>query len=210
MAGLMGGIEPVSDKIEDLPVANRLGHTLRFLARAASQALRFPLVGFSLETRRPAFRIDRFLSSVIQIPSDTAMCKETLRRGDTYCVTDLRLTEIHASNPLVCNSPYIRGYAGCVLRDIRLLPMGTFCLFDTAPHEMSSQDVYLLRGFARSASDYINAYVDTCQPMPDDMARNFVDNAQFAISVGDRTEAEHLIHLAYEMYDEISGRSQLP
>lgn len=118
------------------------------------------------------------------------------------CISDLRTHPMFRGSPLVTGAPFLRAYAGCVIRSASLTPIGTFCLFDTTPRDFPPDQVSLLRGFAQSAADYLSCCVPAAEPTWEMAMRHLVECADIALSVGDRAEAEHLVHLAYRLFDE--------
>jgi len=53
-----------------------------------------------------------------------------------------------ADNPLVVSEPFIRFYAGCPIRDPNGFHIGTLCLIDPEPRDMTEDEVATLRDLA--------------------------------------------------------------
>ncbi len=188
--------------VKGLPQAQRRASRVRFLARAAAEALQFPVVGISLRSHSPGFDLSHFLVGAVDLASDRAMCRSTMRGGDVLCIPDLTCHPVFRDSDLVTATPFLRAYAGCVLRSVALETIGAFCMFDTVPRALNAYQISLLRGFAQSAADYLNAALAQAPAAREDTMRSLVADADLAFSVGDRAEAEHLVHLAYQMFDE--------
>lgn len=199
---MLTALKTETNVVHPLPDRHRLSSRLRFLARAAGKALRFPIVGISLRSAYPGLDANRFLIGAVDIASDRAMCRETLRGGDVLTVADLTVHPVFQHNALVTDDPFLTAYAGCVIRTSCLTPVGTFCVFDTVPRELSPCDVSLLRGFAETVGELLDAHLLQAAPSRDQVMRDLVAAADLAFSVGDRLEAEHLVHLAYLLSDE--------
>ncbi len=56
-----------------------------------------------------------------------------MQQAETFVIPDLRLDERTKDNALVLQTPFIRFYAGALLRSPEGTPFGTLCVIDTAP-----------------------------------------------------------------------------
>jgi diguanylate cyclase (GGDEF)-like protein/PAS domain S-box-containing protein len=64
---------------------------------------------------------------------DISICSHALLESDLYIVPDTRESLLFRDNPLVSGEPYLRFYAGAVLRTDSGLPLGTVCVLDLEP-----------------------------------------------------------------------------
>jgi len=80
---------------------------------------------------------------------DVAFCAHTIHEDDYLVVEDASNDPRFKGNPLVTSGPYIRFYAGAVLRNPEGLPLGTLCLLDPSPRSMSLQELNTLRTMVR-------------------------------------------------------------
>ncbi|MFC0444642.1 EAL domain-containing protein [Pseudidiomarina halophila] len=71
---------------------------------------------------------------------EVAFCAHAIHEDEILVIEDARADERFKDNPLVTGSPYIRFYAGAVLRDPEGLPLGTLCIFDPRPRKMSERE----------------------------------------------------------------------
>lgn len=69
---------------------------------------------------------------------DLAFCAHALHEERYLVVNDASKDERFHDNPLVTGPPYLRFYAGALLRDSSGLPLGTLCLIDHTPRELSA------------------------------------------------------------------------
>ena len=88
---------------------------------------------------------------------ESSVCAHTIAQGTTLIVPDLTIDPRTRDNPLVTGEPYIRFYAGAVLRTSAGIPIGSFCVIDTTPRPegLNCQQVDLLEGLAEQAIDLI-------------------------------------------------------
>lgn len=82
-----------------------------------------------------------------ETPREISFCGHAILQEDTFVVPDASTHPDFANNPLVTGPPHIRFYAGHpVAYDGSA--MGTLCLIDTVPRELSPSDLDLLRSLA--------------------------------------------------------------
>ena len=88
---------------------------------------------------------------ISETPRELAFCEYAIRGDDTLLVPDARLDSRFASNPLVLGEPHIRFYCGVPLRSPEGHGLGTLCIIDRQPRQLSSQQISLLQSLARQA-----------------------------------------------------------
>jgi len=94
---------------------------------------------------------------------DPSLCAHALLEDEILVVPDTHDDPRFADNPLVRNAPHIRFYAGAVLRGPGGLPVGTLCVIDPEPREISDADARRLLHLARIAQDEIRRDVESTQ-----------------------------------------------
>ncbi len=73
---------------------------------------------------------------------DVSFCGHALLSPSLFVIQDTLKDERFFDNPMVVNAPHIRFYAGMALLEYKShLPVGVFCIKDTKPRVMTSQDV---------------------------------------------------------------------
>lgn len=72
---------------------------------------------------------------VTELPMEKSLCAEVIREGKQKIVPDTLNDLNQMSNPLVCQKPKIRFYAGYPIRDSERRTIGTFCVMDIKPRE---------------------------------------------------------------------------
>ncbi len=68
-----------------------------------------------------------------QTPLNQSVCALALQQAETFVIPDLTLDERTKGSALVTHAPFIRFYAGALLRSPEGTPIGTLCVIDTKP-----------------------------------------------------------------------------
>lgn len=76
-----------------------------------------------------------------ETPRDVAFCAHTIVQSDILIVPDTLTDKRFATNPLVTSDPHIRFYAGVPLITAAGYALGTLCVIDYVPRELTPQQV---------------------------------------------------------------------
>jgi GAF domain-containing protein len=87
-------------------------------------------------------------------PRDVSVCGHVVARNEILVVQDLARDPRFANNPFLKERGF-RFYAGIPLRGPNGLPIGSLCILDTKPREMSGQEQQLLQIVAEDAMEEI-------------------------------------------------------
>ena len=123
------------------------------LVRAASLVCGTPISLFSLiDAERQWFKANVGLPGVSETPRDLAFCSHAILGDGLFEVADASLDARFADNPLVSGQPEIRFYAGApvILGDGSRV--GTLCVIDRQPRELSETQREVLRSLALVAA----------------------------------------------------------
>jgi PAS domain S-box-containing protein len=86
---------------------------------------------------------------LVQMPREIGFSGASLDKGDVFVVNDALLDERFATSPLVIGKPYVRFYAGVPLKTAQGHIIGTLCVLDRVPKEITQQQIDSLRSLAR-------------------------------------------------------------
>ena len=84
-----------------------------------------------------------------QSPRDNTICATTICRTDLLVVRDLTEDERFADYPFVANEPHFRFYCGMPLINPEGYALGTLCVLDFEPHELTFEQTEAMRRLAR-------------------------------------------------------------
>jgi EAL domain-containing protein (putative c-di-GMP-specific phosphodiesterase class I)/GGDEF domain-containing protein len=80
---------------------------------------------------------------------DRAFCSHTINEKELLVVEDTKSHPIFKNHPLVIGKPYIRFYAGAVIRGEDTLPLGTLAVIDQVPRKLYEQERQSLLSMAK-------------------------------------------------------------
>ncbi|BAZ12295.1 PAS/PAC sensor hybrid histidine kinase [Calothrix sp. NIES-4071] len=86
---------------------------------------------------------------LVEVPREFGFCSICVEKGDVLIVPDTLASEKYATSCVVIAEPYVRFYAGIPLKSPEGLVIGTLCVVDTKPREITQKQVDGLRSLAR-------------------------------------------------------------
>ncbi len=123
------------------------------VTRLAQRVFGVPIALVSLvDADRQWFKSRQGLEAT-ETPRDISFCGHAIVGDRILVVNDAAGDERFCDNPLVCGDPNIRFYAGYPLNAPDGAKIGTLCLIDSKPREMSQEDLKLLRELGRMVEE---------------------------------------------------------
>ena len=116
---------------------------------------------------------------------EISFCGHAILDDQLFIVTDAAGDPRFADNPLVTDEPHIRFYAGCPIKNPDGFRIGTLCLIDSSPRELSAADEETLMDLAAMVEDEVKV---SSQITVDDLT-------QIANRRGFNLVADHLLSL---------------
>ncbi|WP_428390547.1 ATP-binding protein [Lichenicoccus sp.] len=107
----------------------------------ASRACRTPVALVSFVASDRQWFKARIGFPTCQTPLGQSVCALALQQSETFVIPDLKLDERTQGNTLVTQHPFIRFYAGALLRSSEGTPIGTLCVIDTEPRSEGLTEV---------------------------------------------------------------------
>lgn len=130
--------------------------TLDAILQLVSRALDMPITLFSVVDANRQFFKARVGLEVEATPRDVSFCGHAiLETSGTMAVTDSRADDRFADNPLVTGEPRVISYHGQVVHAFGDVPVGTLCVIDHEPRQLSAEELKVLEYGSFLIEDYI-------------------------------------------------------
>ncbi|HEX9921964.1 MAG TPA: GAF domain-containing protein [Anaerolineae bacterium] len=139
-------------KILDTPAEERFDRITRLATRLFDVPI--ALVSFVDENRQWSKSCQGLLAG--ETPRANSFCGHAILSSETLVIPDTLLDECFADNPLVTGEPKIRFYAGHPLTTSDGSRIGTLCLQDHQPRQLSDDELLMLRDLAAIAKTELN------------------------------------------------------
>ncbi|EDY37251.1 GAF [Cyanobium sp. PCC 7001] len=115
----------------------------------AAQLCDVPIALISLVDAERQWFKSRVGVDVEETSRDVSFCAHAILSDETLVVRDAREDDRFQDNPLVCSEPNIVFYAGVPLRTPEGARIGTLCVIDHRPRELSPTQLQALEALAR-------------------------------------------------------------
>jgi len=127
-------------------------------ARAAAQVCGVPVGLISLVDRdRQFFKANVGLGEIVETSRDVSFCAYAILQDGIMEVPDASEDERFRANPMVTGDPRIRFYAGVPLVAAGGVALGTLCVLDRTPRELSLEQRTALRAIADAVLEAVEA-----------------------------------------------------
>lgn len=124
----------------DTPAEERFDRLTRF----AMNEFDVPMATVSLVDRDREWFKSNFGLDQLETPRDVSFCGHAILERQTLVVPDALRDERFRDNPLVVGPPWIRFYAGAVLRMPWGPAVGTLCIMDRRPRQLDRLGLSIL------------------------------------------------------------------
>lgn len=140
-------------KILDTPAEERFDR----LTRLVKAFFNTEIVFISLiDANRQWFK-SRQGSEACSTDRSISFCGHAILQNDIFEIPDALQDIRFADNPLVKDEPFIRFYAGAPLKTSDGFPIGTLCVIDSKPRQLTETERFNLRDFADAIEDELHA-----------------------------------------------------
>lgn len=96
-------------------------------------------------------------TDVRQTPRDISFCGHAILKDELFHISDATQDSRFANNPLVTEPPHVRFYAGQPLHAPNGQLMGTLCIIDDQPRQLTDEDKLALKDLAMMVEDELAA-----------------------------------------------------
>jgi PAS domain S-box-containing protein len=119
------------------------------IVKMAAQACNVPISLINFVTSGRQWFKAGIGTDLTQTPLDVSICAHALLEKDILVVPDTTEDLRTSGNPLVTGNPHLRFYAGALLESPEGLPLGTVCVLDYKPRQLTKQESNMLKGLAK-------------------------------------------------------------
>ncbi|RYH00196.1 MAG: response regulator [Alphaproteobacteria bacterium] len=165
------------------------------LALLASEVCETPISLITLvDSDRQWFKA-RVGVDVCQTDRESSFCAHSIATGQMLVIPDATEDPRFSDNRLVTGPPHIKFYAGCPMVSRKGMVLGSLCVIDTKPRELSAHQSRILRMLAQQAMDRLEARRDA---MLNDRMLRVASKSGSAIVIIDRFGRIEWTNSAYE------------
>ena len=133
------------------------GDALDRVTRLAARVFDVPMAMVSLADANLQCFVARVGLDVAQIDRRLSFCSHAMAAEQLLVVEDTARDPRFANHPLVLGEPYVRFYAGQLIRTRAGQVLGTLCILDSRPRRFSDADRQTLVDLAALAQDWFHA-----------------------------------------------------
>jgi PAS domain S-box-containing protein len=148
-------------KLLDTPPEERFDRVTRMV----KTVLKVPTALISLVDAERQWFKSRDGLDASQTARDISFCTHAILQDDVFVVEDAWADPKFADNPLVTGPPYIRFYAGKPLFSTTGKKVGTLCVLDSRPRQLSEEEEAKLASLAGWAEREINHFADETEAL---------------------------------------------
>ncbi|MBW4637320.1 MAG: GAF domain-containing protein [Gloeocapsa sp. UFS-A4-WI-NPMV-4B04] len=125
------------------------------ITRLAADICGTPIALITLiDTERQWFK-SKVGADITENPLHVGFCPFVIQKGDSLIIPNTLADEQYATNPVVVSTPYVRFYAGVPLTTADGHILGTICVIDYVPHELSPKQIEALQALSRQVMTQI-------------------------------------------------------
>ncbi len=121
------------------------------IAARAAQVCQTPIALLSFVDRDRAWFKANVGWELREIPRETSFCAHAICQDELYVAPDMLADERFSHNSLVTQKPHLRFYAGMPLVSPEGLALGTLCVLDRKPRELTPPQQDELKELAKGA-----------------------------------------------------------
>ncbi len=185
------------------------------IARLASRLLNTPIAIISIvDEDRIWFKSHAGLEGVEEIPRKPGLCASAILQEDPWVLNNAAVKPVSLANPLVAGEFGLRFYAGIPLRTHDGHGLGTLCVIDKEPREITPDQTAILQDLAAVVMDELELRREAMEThealqreirekelLAGEVEHRVMNSLQLISSVARRKAAQHEGQTAVELND---------
>jgi PAS domain S-box-containing protein len=165
-------------------------------------------------------------TDVERMPREISFCSKAIEQDDLLLIPDASADDRFSNNPIVTGAPKIRFYAGAPLITHDGYKLGTLCVIDTEPHELTDNQQKMIKMLSKQAINIMELRVSSellessrkeihkqNQVIKDAQTRLrsfFESSTNFHVLLGKKGEVIDFNKTAFNFIERIHGKKLLP
>ncbi|MGZ5198704.1 MAG: diguanylate cyclase [Telluria sp.] len=127
------------------------------LTRLARRVFDVPVAKVTLVAPEMVYTISCSGDHSAPVPRELSFCSQAILSDEIMIIPDTLKDGRFANNPFVVGDPHVRFYAGCPLVVMNGCRLGTLCVIDEVPREMTQEDIILMKDLAATIEHELTA-----------------------------------------------------
>ncbi|MGK0188945.1 MAG: signal transduction histidine kinase [Verrucomicrobiales bacterium] len=179
------------------------------LTRLAAIICDSPISVTSLVDEKRQWFKSKFGIDADETPREWAFCTHAIMNPKPMVVPDATRDSRFAENPLVVGDPHIRFYAGAPLKSLNGTNLGTLCVIDKAPRELTDEQRTALELLSRQVVVQLELRLSNISLRDTNtqlmQTREALEKAKETAESATRTKSEFLANMSHEIRTPMNG-----